>query len=552
MSDGLSLRIVAVNLKHRLRPGSVQKKPQQSLSHQPQSPRSGEAQREPAAHGALWLYSAIVFFGFAIWTWWGVVAVLLLQLGANYSINELFSLIAIAGLAGGSLRITIGFLFAPGDSHLAILLGVMLLILPTVGLSLALQPDTPLWVLQLLALITGLGGGCFSAFVAAVSDLFPGNQRETALGFGTGLGHLGLAAGHIILPLIAACQIWSAFGVEPAITALEASTLLGGRSAGQDLWTQPLGYICLLGLLPLTVMVWLTVGRCASTRSTGWWGALARMSYAVFIGLTVSALGLWLILPVSANGSGLELSRELILALVVIVTLMLLRVIPGETRAHCQSYNLLNNKHTWSISVLCMMTLGSFLGFSAIFPLMLHLVFGYSHSAGLHLPNTNAPGVFTYAWMGPLFGVLMRPIGGWAAWRFGGARVTQTCAVVLMLSSGGIAWYLSLAYNSAQPEQYFLPFLLLFLTLFAAAGAGYASVLHSGLKLFPPGQGVQISIWMTAMAAFGVFYIPDLVGEQFTRDTPQQAMIGFALFYGGCLLLNSWLYLRRSSAFYNN
>lgn len=535
----------------------MQKPTRQSLSRQPQTTSLGEAQAESAAHSALWLYSAIVFLGFAIWTWWGVVAVLLLQLGANYAINELFSLIAIAGLAGGCLRIAIGFLFAPADSHFVILLGVMLLILPAAGLSVALQPDTPLWVLQLLALVSGLGGGCFSAFIAAVSDLFPGNQRETALGFGAGLGHLGVAAGHIILPLIAACQIWRGLGVEPVITALDASTLLGGHSAGQDLWTQPLGYIWLLGLLPLALMTGLTVRRLrtgsgGSRKLTGRYKVLTRMSCALSIGLATSAVGLWLILPVSASGSGLELSRELILALVVIVTLMLLRFMPDEAGSLLQSYNLLNNKHTWAISVLCMMTLGSFLGFSAIFPLMLHLVFGYSHSAGLHLPNIYAPGVFTYAWMGPLFGVLMRPVGGWAAWRFGGARVTQACALMLTLSSAGIAWYLSRAYQSEQPEQYFLPFLLLFLLLFSAAGAGYASVLHTGLKLFPPGQSVQISIWMTAMAAFGVFYIPDLMGEQFTRGTPQQAMIGFALFYGGCLLLNTWLYLRRGSAFYNN
>lgn len=514
-------------------------------------------QQSAAAYGALWLYSAIAFFGFAIWSWWGVIAVLLLQLGAHYSINELFSLIAIAGLAGGSLRITIGVLFTPSDSHLAILLGVMMLTLPTVGLSLVLRPDTPLWVLQLLALATGLGGGCFSAFIAAVSDLFPGNQRETALGFGAGLGHLGAAAGHIILPLIAACQLWRALGIEPAMSALEASTLLGGSAAGQDLWTQPLGYIWLLGLLPLTLMTWVAVRRLggfsnARSQVSDWWNALVRMGSALLIGLVISALGLWLMLPVAASGSGLELSRELVLALMVIVTLMLLRIIPGERGTLRQSYSILNNKHTWAISVLCLMSLGSFLGFSAIFPLMLHLVFGYSHSAGLHLPNINAPGVFTYAWMGPLIGVLMRPVGGWAAWRFGGARVTQNCALVLMLTCGGIAWCLFLAYDSAQPEQYFLAFLLLFLTLFAAAGAGYASVLHTGLKLFPPAQSVQITIWMTAMAAYGVFYISSLMGEQFSRGTPQQAMIGFALFYGGCLLLNRWLYLRKSSAFYND
>src|SRR5690606_14708102 len=106
-----------------------------------------------------------------------------------------------------------------------------------------------------------------------------------------------------------------------------------------------------------------------------------------------------LMLPSPALGAGLELSRELVLGFVVLSTLLLLRLVPSRSTAVLA---MLNNKHSWIMSVLCVMSLGSFLGFAAAFPLTLHVVFGYEHGTAViqTLINTNAPGVFTYAWMG--------------------------------------------------------------------------------------------------------------------------------------------------------
>ena len=56
-------------------------------------------------------------------------------------------------------------------------------------------------------------------------------------------------------------------------------------------------------------------------------------------------------------------------------------------------------------------TFGSFIGYSAGFPLLIKSQF----------PGVNA---LQYAWLGPLVGALIRPVGGWLSDKLGGARVT--------------------------------------------------------------------------------------------------------------------------------
>ena len=68
------------------------------------------------------------------------------------------------------------------------------------------------------------------------------------------------------------------------------------------------------------------------------------------------------------------------------------------------------NKHTWVMSWLYIGTFGSFIGYSAAFPLLL---------------KTQYPQLTTnLAFLGALVGSLARPLGGKLADRIGGARVT--------------------------------------------------------------------------------------------------------------------------------
>jgi NNP family nitrate/nitrite transporter-like MFS transporter len=148
-----------------------------------------------------------------------------------------------------------------------------------------------------------------------------------------------------------------------------------------------------------------------------------------------------------------------------------------------------------------------------------------------------------YAWMGPFIGALIRPVGGWIADKLGGARVTQYVSVVMVIAVLAVAYYMKAAYASATPEEYFLPFFILFLVMFAATGIGNGSTFRTIAMVFPKEQAGPALGWTSAVAAYGALVIPQVIGEQIQATTPEYALYGFALFYVLCLVLNWWYYL---------
>ena len=90
---------------------------------------------------------------------------------------------------------------------------------------------------------------------------------------------------------------------------------------------------------------------------------------------------------------------------------------------------------TWVMSFLYIGTFGSFIGYSFAFGLVLQTQFGRT-------PLQSAAVVF----IGPLIGSLIRPVGGWMADRYGGAKVTVwtfigmalATAVVIMASNAEV------------------------------------------------------------------------------------------------------------------
>lgn len=201
---------------------------------------------------------------------------------------------------------------------------------------------------------------------------------------------------------------------------------------------------------------------------------------------------------------------------------------------------ILRNKHTWLMTLLYVMAFGSFIGFAMTFPL------------GLQTFSTSyAPSALTYAWIGPLLGVLARPLGGWIADAFGGAKVTLWCAVVLAVSCiiAGVITYQ--ASHSALPEQWFLGYLLTFLVIFMATGAASSAIFRSASVVLPFEQLPLALRWLTAVATTGAAYIPALWYVNSSLATPAYALFGFALFYVVCVVLVAWMYLRPHSEFYN-
>ncbi len=208
------------------------------------------------------------------------------------------------------------------------------------------------------------------------------------------------------------------------------------------------------------------------------------------------------------------------------------------------------------MSVIYTMTFGSFIGYSAGFALAIKVIFGFQHimvdGVMTHdMVNANGPSALTFAWMGPFIGAFIRPVGGWIADKVGGAKVTQWVSVVMIASALGVAYFMRQAYQSATPEDYFLPFFLLFLVLFAATGVGNGSTFRTIAIVFDQEQAGPVLGWTSAVAAYGAFVVPQEFGEQITKTTPEVALFAFAAFYAVCLVLNWWYYLGPKAEYQN-
>jgi len=165
--------------------------------------------------------------------------------------------------------------------------------------------------------------------------------------------------------------------------------------------------------------------------------------------------------------------------------------------------------------------------------------------------NPNAPTVLAYAWIGPFVGAAVRPVGGWISDKIGGSIVTQAISAVMVVASVAVGYVMQQAYASATPERYFPAFLGLFIVLFAASGIGNGSTFRTIGVIFDRTQAGPVLGWTSAVAAYGAFIAPIVIGDEIKAGTPQLAMYGFAAFYGFCLVLNWWFYLRRGSEIKN-
>jgi NNP family nitrate/nitrite transporter-like MFS transporter len=243
------------------------------------------------------------------------------------------------------------------------------------------------------------------------------------------------------------------------------------------------------------------------------------------------------------------------LPLIIVATVTVMKLAAfGEMRGNLdKQFEIFRNKHTWSMTLLYIVTFGSFIGFSMALPLSITVIFGVSHvpdAAGVMqhaLKNPNAPSALTYAWIGPFVGALIRPVGGWISDKVGGSIVTQVISAVMVVASAAVGYVMLLAYKSATPEQYFLVFMLLFVLLFTATGIGNGSTFRTIGVVFDRQQAGPVLGWTSAVAAYGAFIAPVVIGEQIKAGTPEYAMYGFAVFYALCLVLNWWFYLRTNA-----
>ncbi|MBP9737426.1 MAG: antiporter [Rhodoferax sp.] len=526
----------------------------------PEDTQFWETTGKSIASRNLWISIPNLLVAFAVWGMWGIITVQMINLGFPFKPADMFGLTAIAGLMGATMRIPASFYIRLAGGRNTIFLTSVLLMVPAIWTGFALQDkNTPLWVFQACAFLSGIGGGNFACSMSNISGFYPKAKQGTGLGLNAGLGNFGVTTMQILIPLVMTVGLFGSAAGGSMLLIKDSGWILGKITAGTPTFIQNAGFIWATILLPLVIAAWFGMNNLLplSPNYGGTLAAFGKILYLWLLSCLVGAMGLYLYLP-APTGLGL-LNMWVALPLIIMTTLMVMKVAAfGEMKGNiAKQFSIFGNKHTWSLTLLYIVTFGSFIGFSMALPLSITVIFGVSHVADATgvmqhtLKNPNAPSALTYAWIGPFVGALVRPIGGWISDKLGGSIVTQVISAVMVLASVAVGYVMMQAFASATPEQYFSTFMWLFVLLFAASGIGNGSTFRTIGVIFDRQQAGPVLGWTSAVAAYGAFIAPVVIGAQIKAGTPQTAMYGFAIFYALCLVLNWWFYLRAGSEIKN-
>lgn len=505
------------------------------------------------AYRNLWISVPALLCGFAVWGMWGIITVQMLNLGFPFTQAELFTLTAIAGIAGATMRIPSSFFIRLAGGRNTIFLTTAMLLAPAIGTGIVLQhKDWPLWAFQLMALWSGVGGGNFASSMSNINTFFPKRLQGTALGLNAGLGNFGVTTMQIVIPLVMTVPLLGVLGGSPETLLKESGWIFGKIPAGTPTWIQNAGLTWVLSLVPLAVLCWFGMNNLKTVSPDAGRPVFAflKITWLYTLAFIPSILGLYLYLPPPTGKGWISMWVAIPLDIAAALTIMRVAAFGPMKDAIAKQFAIFRDRHTWSMTALYIVTFGSFIGFSMALPLAMKVIFDISHIPDAHgvmqhtQPNPNALPILAFAWIGPFVGASTRPLGGWIADRIGGSIVTQVISAVMVVASVAVGYVMMLAYGSATPEQYFPAFLGLFMVLFAASGIGNGSTFRTIGVIFDRTQAGPVLGWTSAVAAYGAFVAPIVIGNQIKAGTPQVAMYGFAVFYALCLVLNWWFYLR--------
>jgi MFS transporter, NNP family, nitrate/nitrite transporter len=208
---------------------------------------------------------------------------------------------------------------------------------------------------------------------------------------------------------------------------------------------------------------------------------------------------------------------------------------------------IVGRKHTWIMSLIYIGTFGSFIGYSAAFPLLI---------------KTQFPAItVAVAFLGPLVGSVSRPFGGLLADKVGGAIVTFW-NFIAMGATIGVLYFVG--------TKEFGGFLTMFLILFVTTGIGNGSTYRMIPSIFreenlakakgggEAGRALAFKIasiesgaavgFIGAVGAVGGYFIPRGFGASIAATGGVQLALEIYLaYYAICLALTWWFYLRRSA-----
>ena len=515
------------------------------------------------ANRNLWISIPNLLCGFAVWLYWGMIAKFIQKVhladsklfdftfmndGQSYGTGDeyralMFTLPAVAGLAGATLRIPNSFMIAISGGRNVKFMTTALLLIPAVGAGLALRnPDVSFLSLVILAALSGVGGGAFASSMSNISFFFPKRMQGLSLGLNAGLGNAGVSVMQFLLPWIITFGAFGTLGGDPYAVG------------DKQVWIQNAGLVWVPILAFFSVLAFFGMNNLPQHKCGPTPVAVGKFLWLTMLGYLGAAVGIiLLILP--WGGFPQLLKIFIVLVIAVCVTLLSMRFLtPQATKENLvHQFAIFRNKHNWIMTYLYVMTFGSFIGYANAFPKLIDDVFGVirvdENGALLAkaIENTNAPNSAAYIWIGAGVGALIRPFGGWLSDKWGGARVTHWDTIVMIGATIGAGYFVSQANQSPTPEQYFVPFLLLFILLFATTGIGNGSTFRMIPIIFSKEQAGPVLGWTSAIAAYGAYLIPKIFATQIKAGTPEVALYGFAVYYATCLAVNWWFYARKGA-----
>ncbi|MEU3886390.1 nitrate/nitrite transporter [Streptomyces sp. NPDC029041] len=203
--------------------------------------------------------------------------------------------------------------------------------------------------------------------------------------------------------------------------------------------------------------------------------------------------------------------------------------------------------HTWIMSVLYIGTFGSFIGYSFAFGQVLQNQFGRTPLQAAYV-----------TFLGPLLGSLIRPVGGWLADRYGGARISLWNYVGMGAATAVLI--------GASMEKSLALFTVAFVVLFVLSGLGNGSTfkmipgIFQNKALAKGLEGEEAAAYgrrlsgasmglIGAVGALGGVGINLAFRQSFlSYGSGTGAFVAFLAFYAVCFAVTWAVYLRRTAA----
>src|SRR5690606_6006086 len=205
----------------------------------------------------LWLSVPALFLAFALWMVWSVVVVNLPAIGFAFTTEQLFWLTALPGLSGATLRIFYSFMVPIFGGRRWTAISTALLLLPTIGIGIAVQdPTTPYPVFLILALLCGLGGGNFASSMSNIAFFFPKREKGNALALNAGLGNLGVSAVQFLVPIVVVYNIFGGLAGAPQ------------QVGDTELWVQNAAFLWVPFIILSAVLAWYFMNDIADVRAS--------------------------------------------------------------------------------------------------------------------------------------------------------------------------------------------------------------------------------------------------------------------------------------------